>query len=122
MDEPTDWCAGSAVVPKKNSPRLRLCVHYTGLNELSEKYILPSVDQSLGMLAGAKVFSKLDASIGFWHIPLAEESVMYTTFITPIGRFHFNRLPFGINSAPECFSVHNGRRHRGVGGCGLPHE
>ena len=28
---------------------------------------------------------------------------MYTTFITPFGRFHFNRLPFGIASAPEHF-------------------
>ena len=26
-----------------------------------------------------------------------------TTFITPIGRFRFNRLPFGICSAPEYF-------------------
>ena len=26
-----------------------------------------------------------------------------TTFITPIGRFRFNRLPFGICSAPEHF-------------------
>ena len=26
-----------------------------------------------------------------------------TTFITPFGRFRFNRLPFGITSAPEHF-------------------
>jgi len=26
-----------------------------------------------------------------------------TTFITPYGRFCFNRLPFGITSAPEHF-------------------
>ena len=26
-----------------------------------------------------------------------------TTFITPFGRYHFNRLPFGITSAPEHF-------------------
>ena len=78
---------------------------YTGLNEFvcREKYILPSVDQSLGMLAGAKVFSKLDANMGFWQIPLTKESAMYTTFITPFGWFHFNRLPFGINAAPEHF-------------------
>ena len=27
----------------------------------------------------------------------------HCTFITPFGRFHFQRLPFGINSAPEHF-------------------
>ncbi|KAK7882125.1 hypothetical protein WMY93_028299 [Mugilogobius chulae] len=105
VEEPTDWCAGMVVVPKKCSPDLRLCVDFTGLNEYvcREKYVLPSVEQSLGMLAGAKVFSKLDANMGFWQIPLSEESAKLTTFITPFGRFHFNRLPFGINSAPEHF-------------------
>lgn len=105
VKEPTEWCAGIVGMPKKNSQRLRLCVDYTGLNQYvcREKYVLPSVDQSLGMLAGARVFSKLDANMGFWQIPLAEESAKYTTFITPFGRFHFLRLPFGINSAPEHF-------------------
>ena len=57
VEEPTDWCASMVVVPKKNSSHLRLCVDYTGLNAYvrREKYILPSVDQSLGMLAGASV-------------------------------------------------------------------
>ena len=55
------------------------------------------------MLAGARIFSKLDANMGLWQIPLAEESAKYTTFITPFGRYHFQRLPFGINSAPEHF-------------------
>lgn len=105
VEEPTEWCAGMVVVPKKNSQRLRVCVDFTGLNQYvcREKYVLPSVDQSLGMLAGARVFSKLDANMGFWQIPLAEGSAKYTTFITPFGRYQFQRLPFGINSAPEHF-------------------
>lgn len=104
VEEPTDWCAGLVVVPKKDN-KVRLCVDLTGLNQYvcREKYILPSVEQSLGQLAGAKVFSKLDANMGFWQIPLTEASAKYTTFITPFGRFHFNRLPFGIASATEHF-------------------
>ena len=31
------------------------------------------------------------------------ESSKLTTFITPFGRYKFNRLPFGITSAPEHF-------------------
>ena len=31
------------------------------------------------------------------------ESSKLTTFITPFGRYKFNRLPFGITSAPENF-------------------
>ena len=55
----------------------------------------------LQKLAGAKVFSKLDASSGYWQIPLHPESSRLTTFITPSGRFCFRRL--GITSAPEIF-------------------
>lgn len=36
-------------------------------------------------------------------MPLSEESAKYTTYITPFGRYYFNRLPFGITSAPEHF-------------------
>ena len=49
------------------------------------------------------MFSKLDANSGFWQIGLSPESAKLTTFITPFGRFCFNRLPFGISSAPEHF-------------------
>ena len=64
---------------------------------------MPSVDQTLAKLHGAKVFTKLDANSGFYQIPLSEESRLLTTFITPFGRYCFNRLPFGITSAPEHF-------------------
>ena len=62
-----------------------------------------SVDESLAMLGESRVFTKLDANSGFWQIPLDEDSKLLTTFVTPFGRFCFNRLPFGISSAPEIF-------------------
>ncbi|XP_034075852.1 uncharacterized protein K02A2.6-like [Gymnodraco acuticeps] len=104
VEEPTDWCAGMVVVPKKTGA-VRICLDLNKLNEsvCREKYILPSVEETLGKLAGAKIFSKLDANMGFWQIPLIKGSAKYTTFITPFGRYHFNRLPFGIASAPEHF-------------------
>ena len=64
---------------------------------------MPPVEYKLGQLAGARIFSKLDANSGFWQVPLSEESILLTTFITPFGRFAFRRLPFGISSAPEHF-------------------
>ncbi len=105
VEQPTDWCCGMVVAPKKDKEEVRICVDMTPLNEsvCREKYILPSVDQTLGMLTDAKFFTRLDANIGFWQIPLAEESALLTIFITPFGRYHFNRLPFGICFAPEHF-------------------
>ncbi len=49
------------------------------------------------------MFSKLDANSGFWQIPLSQSSRLLTTFVTPMGRYCFNKLPFGISSAPEHF-------------------
>ena len=104
VDEPTEWCAGMVVVPKKNGT-LRICVDLKLLNEsvLREIHPLPKVDETLAQLHGATVLSKLDANSGFWQIPLAEKSKLLTTFITPNGRYCFNKLPFGISSASEHF-------------------
>ncbi len=101
---PTNWCAGMVVVPKKSGD-VRICVDFRPLNEsvVRETHPLPTVEETLAQLAGALVFSKLDANSGFWQIPLDEQSRPFTTFITPFGRFWFNKLPFGISSAPECF-------------------
>ncbi|KAL7859464.1 hypothetical protein SRHO_G00146110 [Serrasalmus rhombeus] len=105
IEEPTEWCSGMVVAPKKDKDKVRICVDLTPLNEAvcREKFILPSIDQTLGMLSGAKFFSKIDANMGFWQIPLTKDCAHYTTFITPFGRYFFNRLPFGISSAPEHF-------------------
>ena len=104
VDQPTPWCAGMVVVPKK-SGAVRICVDLKPLNEsvLREVHPIPKVDETLAQLAGATLFSKLDANSGFWQIPLAPESRLLTTFITPEGRYCFNKLPFGISSAPELF-------------------
>ena len=104
VEEPTEWCSGLVTVMKPNG-NVRLCVDLTQLNKAVKREIYPmkSVQDSLTQMAGAKIFSKLDANSGFWQIPLDEESKLLTTFITPFGRFKFNRLPFGISSAPEIF-------------------
>ena len=68
-----------------------------------ERHIMPSVDHTLAQLSNAKVFSKIDANSGFWQIELLKQSALLTTFITPFGRYCFNRLPFGISTAPELF-------------------
>ena len=104
VDKPTCWCAGMVVVPKK-SGEVRICVDLKPLNEsvLRETHPLPGVDETLAQLTGATVMSKLDANSGFWQIPLSKDSRELTTFITPFGRYCFNKLPFGISSAPEHF-------------------
>ena len=101
VEEPTQWCAGMVMVPKPSGV-LRI---YCQLNSsvLREVHPLPKVDVTLAQLAGATAFSKLDANSGFWQIPLSEDSCSLTTFITPFGRYAFNKLPFWMSSALDHF-------------------
>ena len=104
VEVPTPWCGAMVVVPK-DPGAVRICVDLKPLNEniLREVHPMTKVDTTLAKLSGATVFSKLDANNGFWQIPLTKESKLLTTFITPYGRFCFNKLPLGISSAPEIF-------------------
>lgn len=102
--EPTDWCAPMLLVMKKSGD-IRICVGLKRLNEVAkcENFMLPTLEDISSKLVGSIYFSKLDAASGFYQLPLHPDSVKLTTFITPIGRFCFLRVPFGITSAPEIF-------------------
>ena len=104
VDEPTPWCSPMVVTPKPNGD-VRICVDRTKLNQniRREAHPLPSVDFTLGKLAEAKIFSKTDCNSAFWQRKLSEDSRLLTTFITPFGRFCFNRLPNGISTGTEQF-------------------
>ncbi|XP_064641976.1 uncharacterized protein K02A2.6-like [Lineus longissimus] len=107
VTEPTEWCAPMVPVVKKGNRGIRICVDLKRLNRsvVREKSFLPSIEDVISKLSGAKHFSKLDCSSGFWAIPLDPDSAKLTTFITPFGRFCFRRLCFVISSAPEIFQT-----------------
>ena len=104
MIKPTPWISSLVIDPKKNGT-LRLCLDPKDLNKaiLRENYPLPTIEDVATRLHGAKVFSILDVSCGFWHVELDEASSHITTFHTPFGRYRWKRMPFGISSAPEVF-------------------
>ena len=104
--EPTLWRAEMVVIPKK-SRNVRICVDLKPLKKsvLRETHPTTKVDDTLAQLTGATFFNKLDVNSQFWQIPLAEQSFLLTTFITPFGRYCFHKLPFGISSAPEVFQM-----------------
>lgn len=104
VDEPTEW-VNSIVLVKKSNGSLRICLDPRNLNKAIKRshYQFPTIHNIKARLAGAKIFSSLDASSGFWTVSLDEESSKLCTFITPFGRYRFLRLPFGICSAPEYF-------------------
>ena len=100
----TDWVSNIVVVEKSNG-KLRLCLDPRNLNRAikREHFQLPTVDDIMAKMPGAKIFSKLDASSGYWQIRVDDESTDLLTFNTPFGRYRFNRLSFGVWSASEIF-------------------
>jgi len=73
---------------------------------MREHYTSPSVLETVQKIQAndAQFFTTFDAWKGYHQIELDEESKLLTTFITPFGRFHYNRAPFGINSISEHYN------------------
>ena len=93
VDQPTDWCAPMAVVPKGDN--VRICVYYTELNRVVRRnaYPMSDVATSLAKLGAAQFSRNWMRTLGFGK-SLSEKSKMLTTFLTPHGRYAFNHLPF----------------------------
>lgn len=97
------------VVPKnadsQGRKRWRMVIDYRGLNEKSvgDAYPLPNITDILDQLGGAKYFSVLDLASGFHQIEIDEAGRHKTAFSTLFGLYKFNRMPFGLKSAPATF-------------------
>ena len=70
----SEWASPVLLVPKKDGT-MRFCVDFRRLNSITipDTYPLPRMDDCIDSLAGAKVFSTLDALWGYWQVPIAEE-------------------------------------------------
>ena len=103
VTEPTDWVSSMAVAQRNG--KIRICLDPSNVNKAIRRSIYPmkTVEQVMSELSGKKYFSALDAKSGYCQLPLDEESSYLTTFNTPLGRFRWLRLPFGIRSAPEIY-------------------
>jgi hypothetical protein len=99
---PTPWVSPIVVVPKRSGD-IRLCVDMRIANSaiMRERHPIPTVEEVLSEMNGAKVFSKIDLKWGYHQIELDEQSRYITTFATHLGLYRYKRLMFGVNAAPE---------------------
>jgi len=82
-----------------------MCVDFRTLNKITvrDNFPLPLIKDQLDLLAGKKYFTTLDLKDGFFHIKMHEDSIKYTSFVTPLGQYEYLRMPFGLKSAPLKF-------------------
>ena len=100
-----DWATPIVPVAKRDGS-VRICGDYKiTLNQALEPevYPLPKIEELFAALAGGLTFTKLDLSHAYQQLVLDERSAMVATINTHKGLFKYNRLPFGISTAPAHF-------------------
>ena len=111
------WASPVVIVPKKSAPgeppRRRMCIDYQRINKLQPEVTkadggkgcislipLPKIDELYAKLKGYKVFSRS----GYYHIGLKESAKPKSAFVlSSLGKYQFNRVPFGLAQAPAYF-------------------
>ena len=93
------------MVPKSDGT-LRLCTDFKKVNAVTvpDPFPLPRVEDLLDRVGQSKYLTKLDMTCGYWQVPLDEESIPFSAFVTPSGHFQWRYMPFGLRNAPATFS------------------
>ena len=102
----SNWAAPIVPVLKPDRKSIRICGDYKlTANKASrlEQYPLPKVEDLFSTLAGGITFTKLDMSQAYQQLVLDDDSKEIVTINTHKGLFCYQRLPFGVSSAPGIF-------------------
>ncbi|UYV65483.1 hypothetical protein LAZ67_3004485 [Cordylochernes scorpioides] len=83
----------------------RLCINYRKLNQktVPEHTPIPLIEQIIDRLSQSKIYTILDVKNAYWHIPIDEKDRHKTSFVTQLGCYEWNRLPYGLKIAPSQF-------------------
>ena len=89
------------VIVKKKDRSSRICVDYRKLNKVTvaDPEPMKTSEDLFQRLGKSNYFSKIDLSKGYWQIPVAEEDVKKTAFVTPDGNYEFIRMPLGMKNS-----------------------
>ena len=90
---------------KKKNGKWRVCVDFTDLNKACPKgpFPLPWIDQLVDATVGHPQMSFLDAFQGYNQIPLTLDDQEKTSFVTPVGNYHYKVIHFGLKNAGSTY-------------------
>ena len=64
---------------------------------------MPNLESCLDTVGDALYITVADILSAFWQLPVVEEHVDRTVFVTPSGKYCFKRMPFGVANPPWLF-------------------
>ena len=104
-NENVEWCSPGFFVPRPNG-KVRLVTDYRQINQFIDRPVhpFPSCKDILrNIKPDSQWFLKFDAVLGYFQIPLDEESSKLTTFLIESGRYRFLRAPMGLIPSSDYF-------------------
>ena len=98
------WGAPLVFVRKKDGS-VRCCMDNRRLNAVTVKdaYPLPRTEDCIDALSGATLFSTMDITSAYNQVPIKEEDIPKTAFVTKYGLFEHVTMCFGLCNAPSTF-------------------
>lgn len=102
-DEFCDCCGEIGTLKSTYHITLKDDVHPVVVHLRRVAFPLTTIGEIISQMSGARFFSKLDASNGYWQIAVDDSTSDLLTFGKAFGRYKFKRMPYGIQSASEVF-------------------
>ena len=116
-NDPAETLNPMVVVWKKDGKKVRLTVDLRELNKGTVRPVHVSVPPGKVVARinpKAAIFTVLDGYKGFHQIELHPDSRKLTTFVTPLGRYRYKRMPMGWSGSSDVFGYRMDKALAGI--------
>ena len=98
------WSSPLCLVRTKDG-KVRSCIDYRAVNKVTQtdNFPIPRTRDCLDAVAGAKLFSTFDVTSSYHQIPVREEDIPKTAFITKYGLYEHVTMPMRMKNSSATF-------------------